>query len=278
MSIAHLDRFWATARERESIRLRREEGLPKDRWTDDPVFKTGRFCNVWGQYDKTSVIIHDILRSAPLELKYPMSLALRLINHPRSLSSWSWDEASRDIRDHLRSVVYRGIHTNAYRINTPLGLNNREGVLLLQDRALQNLTGFSMDGSVRFSELHKTLKEKTGTTDFITFQAALDLRYLGYSGDVIDDWTYIGVGAVRGAKAVLGEPVQAETWKRTAGGAWWSGRTDRNTADLKRAEGIIWEITERPQINGPWSVHETEGWLCEFDKYERLRIKMGIEV
>ena len=47
-------RLVAWALEREAIRLRKEAGRPLP-WTDDPILATGRFCNVYREYDRRTL-------------------------------------------------------------------------------------------------------------------------------------------------------------------------------------------------------------------------------
>lgn len=47
------DTFFYWINERESIRQKREAGLPKP-WSEDTIFQEWKFCNVFRQYDKQS--------------------------------------------------------------------------------------------------------------------------------------------------------------------------------------------------------------------------------
>ena len=41
-----VENFFKYARDRQSILIARRMGLPREQWTDDPIFKTYRFCNI----------------------------------------------------------------------------------------------------------------------------------------------------------------------------------------------------------------------------------------
>jgi hypothetical protein len=60
--------FWDFARERHSIYLRRAAGDPPP-WTDDPVLRTYRFCNIFRELDATTAwfrrYVRDPMRSRP---------------------------------------------------------------------------------------------------------------------------------------------------------------------------------------------------------------------
>ena len=47
------ERFVAVMRERENIRLRREQGLSRP-WTSDPFLQHYRFCNIRREDDRTT--------------------------------------------------------------------------------------------------------------------------------------------------------------------------------------------------------------------------------
>ena len=54
--------FFDFCREREAIRLRRESGEPREKWTQDPVFQQGRFLNVFREDDRVTKAIFDFVR------------------------------------------------------------------------------------------------------------------------------------------------------------------------------------------------------------------------
>jgi hypothetical protein len=67
MNEANVKRFWDFMVERESIRLRRLEGKPREEWTKDPIFMEFSFTNVKRHHDRTTaLLIKDFY-----ELKYP---------------------------------------------------------------------------------------------------------------------------------------------------------------------------------------------------------------
>lgn len=61
--------FFAYARARHAILLRRQTGLPRTEWTDDPILQKYRFCNVFREDDVTTKWfrenVRDPLRNQP---------------------------------------------------------------------------------------------------------------------------------------------------------------------------------------------------------------------
>lgn len=88
-------KFWIT--EREAIRVKKEEGLPRP-WTKDPMLATYRFCNVHRENDKVTRYIKQNFRD-PYPNHPTMALNMvmcRLINWPDTLDKIgfidNWDE------------------------------------------------------------------------------------------------------------------------------------------------------------------------------------------
>jgi len=52
---------------RESIRLRREAGLPREEWTSDPIFKQFSFTNVKREHDRTTTLLFREFYAADLD-------------------------------------------------------------------------------------------------------------------------------------------------------------------------------------------------------------------
>lgn len=281
-------RFWWTAREREQIRSRRAQGWPREEWTADPVFRSGRFCNVFRHHDKTSEVILRILRADPHPDRVEgLAVCLRLINRHETLRHWSWDRAGElGLYPYLQRMVWEGLNTNAYRLNTPRGLNSREGVIELMWEALAaNQMGQLTRARQRMTSFREYCEEqgrRTSISSFIGYQAALDLRDLGLTCHMADDWAYLGPGAVRGAFAVEGAPVGPHRWEER-GSSWVRSQGGESAARPDRTAGgrsLAWAVMDKLTVVGKsewgpeWSIHETEGWLCEFDRYERIRMRL----
>ena len=73
--------------EREAIRVRREAGQPKP-WTDDPILRAWRFCNIRRENDKVTRWIAQNWRepnAADPDLLFAMAVA-RLVNWPDTMA------------------------------------------------------------------------------------------------------------------------------------------------------------------------------------------------
>src|ERR1700676_1496787 len=86
-----LDTLRYFVKERESIRLKREQGLPPP-WTDDPILSKFRFCNVRRSDDRVSRwLIQNVLTQANIDydLKWflQFSALCRTINWPPTIKA-----------------------------------------------------------------------------------------------------------------------------------------------------------------------------------------------
>jgi hypothetical protein len=108
-------------KERESIRVKKELGLPKP-WTDDPILQHYRFCNVNRNDDKVSQWIFENWIAPNEGSAYLVHniIASRMINWPDTLEEVGflhpWDEDK--FVDRVRSRIARGdkTWTGAYMI------------------------------------------------------------------------------------------------------------------------------------------------------------------
>lgn len=110
---------WVT--ERESIRLKREAGLPRP-WTDDPILQTYRFCNVRREDDRVTRWIHRNWLFPNMLLpnvEFAMGVA-RMVNLPETLAEIGfphrWSPNHFVIAIHDRKASGQKCWTSAYMI------------------------------------------------------------------------------------------------------------------------------------------------------------------
>lgn len=282
--------FFNYLNEREQIRLRKEADLPYP-WTDDPILSTYKFTNVNRHHDKTSSVLrekfygpnfHDDRRSIL------MNAALF-----RYFGTWEfaeaigwvdfddWIDREDEIKDLAASRLASGLRvfTGAYVItNGGISAPKYEVVV---DHYLSELY-WNIRNICLVAQRNQSWKEVAetmmtiqgfGGTGFMTKEILLDTTYTGFWEDVHEHstdgtfsypsdwktWTPIGPGALRGASRVLGDN---EAKKVT------------NTVALQvitvlcRAQECWWKGNELVPTDIQFA-------LCEFDKYERVRLNQG---
>jgi hypothetical protein len=242
--------FWWTARERQRMLLRRQAGWPREEWTTDPVFRSHHFCNVFRRDDRVSGAVLRL--SIAWGDCWAAALAGRLVNRHETIELLA-TLTHRASPFQLAEAIFRcGINTQAYRLNTPLGLNNHGGVVSLYERNLPLGPG--------------VLDTPGGyLAGFVGYQIRLDLLEMQVPDT--KDRLWAGPGCWRGAERLLG---------RKPDGDWRVRSIKRNDGrkDQSEVEAVMFTLLAHAPNNWPlswrpWTTHEVEGWLCEYDKWAR---------
>lgn len=280
---------WIT--ERHAIYNRRAEGKPKP-WSTDPIFQNWRFCNVFRELDTVTIWIRKHIREpfAEHEFLWFMLCIARYINRPSTLeylmAQGAWPSNPDFEPEMLTKALDRWkaygetVYTGAYMIRAESNPNkswyswskNRyvsEVVLgrLWNDRNAWNEYFELHDGSEKDypSSLEKTWERfqrihYVGWGPFMAYEVVTDLRHTRYLRDAEDifSWANAGPGALRGLNRLYGRPLKASNRKAC-------GEMHDVLLSVSR--------TLRP----PWKfeIRDIEHSLCEFDKYERVRLGEG---
>ena len=110
----------------------------------------------------------------------------------------------------------------------------------------------------------------------MTKEILLDTTYMGFWNDTKDhpedgkfsfpsdwwDWTPIGPGARRGAARVLGDDDARAVSESKAG-------------ETIKFLGLDQDFRDMEPLTEPLAPHDIQFQLCEFDKYERVRLGQG---
>lgn len=300
----HIGRFFDYARERHSVYLRRKEGLPKP-WTADKIIQQYRFTNVFRELDKTTVWFREKVRD-PLRNTAEVLLAtvvFRMLNRIETgeaiflqkdieFGTVAFEEflecgKVQVLKHAIRQYVgKRGPYvTGAYIISSPSGYSKLGGMMKVigdfhrksgwRDVAEAHLAheAMSLRGMFDF------LCEQPFLGKFHSYEIVTDLRHTSLLSGApdINTWANMGPGAKRGLNRVHGrkpwdakiDPEQALEEMRVILDAsrdstlWPQGgkrtaKSAQNTLDWPR-----------------WELREVEHTLCEFDKYERVRLGEG---
>lgn len=266
----NLSHFFETARERYTIKLRRERGQEAP-WTDDPVFQKWRFCNVHREDDKTTQWfrehIRDPLSDDPRKVLLA-TVAFRWFNRIETgelikdelLSGWPLPEAEDSARGKLGSVS--PLTTSAYIIKSPTGLSKLEGLL----QCIRNV----VEGEdvvhpwPRIQDLWEHLQQYPLMGPFMAYEVVSDLRWTSVLHDARDilSWANPGPGCARG----LGWMFEDNPSKFKA------GRPHDRRAMLGAMSLLL--TASRSSRHWPmdwprWEMREVEHWACEYDKYRR---------
>lgn len=278
-------RFWAWIAERHAIYLRRAAGKPAP-WTSDPILQRYKFTNVFRELDRTTLWFSKNLRD-PLRTDDVVTfatIAFRFFNRIETAQRLL-DEGLRYIfeQPHLwkvPSTVRNADHvlrphppyvTGSYIIKGPEGIDKLAGCLWcirnaadLWCRHVLNLRQLSLEDATR---LLQTSVPYLGP--FMAYEVVSDLRHTSILGDAPDirTWANPGPGARRGLARVFGRGLKDPVPR------------NQLVAEMRSLHDRAWI---REDYLGEWLQHvptlemrEIEHSLCEFDKYERVRLGQG---
>ena len=260
--------------EREAIRIARQNELPRERWTSDPVFRRYKFTNIHRRDDRVSQWILKNLsepRHADADLWFTL-LAARLINWPPTLQHLLERGAlPRHARDFDRQLFIDSVeefkrrgdktYSSAY-MTFPgkLGYKNKSEFLA---RVV-----LSEAANVHYDEVHTALwgqpqsvadfvtamAKGFGVSTFMAGQVAADLTYipeqLGLAGDLYT-WAPPGPGSQFGLN-VLFDKSRYRRWKQP--------EFNRALVSIREQIAKELDITDL-------TLHDTQNVMCEYGKY-----------
>ena len=262
-----LDRYTYWIEERERIRHLKEELKQDPPWTEDPILKEFKFCQVFREDDRTTrwfrTHMREPLRNSPDV--FMATIAFRffnLIETGRTLLDnnlhieWDRPKAIEEIKKNPKWI------TGAYIVKSPNRMDKVTGVTecvshIWDDR--ENIIK-QLESFTTLEEAWKFLMQYPYIGPFVSYEMVTDLRhtYLLENATDICSWGNPGPGAMRGLNRLTGRPL--EFCKRS-----WDWHSEM--LDL-----YDWcsQKLDLSKLNYPFEMREVEGGLCEFDKYSRI--------
>ena len=262
---------------REEVRLAREKGLPRCRWTADPILAKYHFCNVRREHDRVTIWIRENMREPFADhddLWFWMAVA-RWVNLPATLamilekipSPDKWNEV-RFVNALYAAKLENGVALNgAYMMTT----HGSDGPLYEYiGRLLSHLRAERKSLRPREGELLESywwrLSRVQGMGSFMTAQVIADTKHAApqHLAKAIDAsyWAASGTGSRRGMRRLLGHPAK-KVWTTEE---QWREEFVELQRDIQNYE---W-----PRPDG-FDGQDLQNCLCEFDKYERARLGEG---
>ena len=273
--------------EREAIRIARENMIPREQWTNDPVFKKYKFTNIRRRDDRVSRwIIKEIIN---LHLKnrdlWFALLVARLINWPLTLERLLYEEVipcvpedfdgklfSKVIEQYKEETPSGKVYSGAYMIyptKMDKGGNKSAAIAkyILGDAVAHALNirnaVFSSNELPSIARVVRELSKCFGISTFIAGQVAADLTYARghlHEAEDLDTYAPIGPGSSRGLNYLLGRKPFAG-WTQEP----FNDRLMRINQDIKK-ELLIRDLT----------LHDVQNVMCEYSKYCRVVLGEGV--
>jgi len=274
-----VDRLVMFVKERQRIYEVRQAGKPKP-WTSDPVLQTVRFSNMLRENDTVTKWIaqtwRDPFHDWP-DLWFVMVVA-RLVNEPATLAemgfplvsgSKHWNREAFEQTIVCRRAAGLRAYNPAYMLTT---CNKTISKVQHHVQMLDSLWAARETLRPRRPETllnyHRVLSEWYGLGSFLTGQVIADLKYAKDTPlEQAKDWMTFaasGPGSRRGMLRLEERPLKE--WRADSEDLWWH--------KLIRLRD---KIMPRLKYTKLYEAHaqDVQNWLCEFDKYERVRLGQG---
>lgn len=304
-------RFFATARERHSIYLRRNAGQPYP-WSEDQILNTYRFCNVFRELDRTTTWFREHVRE-PMRAKPEVLLATVLFRWFNRITTGEacfsqpdlfagstafeyflnriqkgYEESAMDV---LRSAILKHCGsgpyvTGAYIIQTRgagKGLSKLDGVIKLVHNVATGSRPFDEESEMRDWEsvAHLCLNNPREIHLEHVWRWLTQFPSMGpfMAQEVVMDLRHTHL---------LNCAPDINSWGHAGPGAARGlnrirGReleqkvpAEQQLKEMQKLLMLAWSNHHFWPREWPrWELHEVEFWLCEFDKYERARLNQG---
>ncbi len=305
-----IEDFFAYARARHEVHIRREVlGEPRP-WTTDPVLQTNRFTNVYRELDRTTVWLRRRVRTPLLEggghrgselarrllLATVVFRAFTRVETGESMFTQgllSFCEAQTpfdhffdtgDVSELRHAILLASPKgpwvTGAYMIRSPTGMTKLDGVLDNLRRfyyetnwRVWSASMIECGGTGSMRAVTEWLATAPGHGPFLAYEVVCDLRYTPLLENAKDrmTWANVGPGALRGLARVFGRRNDKPRKPRHA------LRVVVPDDQAQREMRSLLELSRDPaywpyQSDYPeWEMREVEHTLCEFDKYMRAK-------
>lgn len=257
---------------RHDVYLQRSAGRSKP-WTTDPILLDYKFCNMYRELDTGTRWISNNWRTphaADPDLWFAMVVA-RLLNRPSTLATLGyplpWKPAKFIDLVHSLKAAKLPAFSGAYMISTH-GRKMDKAAFLANEvltplwKARKHVR--PRDGDT-LASFNARLVHYHGMGSFLGAQVVADIKYVVPLLNASDWWTWAasGPGSRRGLNRVLERPV-SKAWREET----WHGA-------LAEVQTVVAPMLA--QLPGYPRMHaqDLQNCLCEFDKYERVRLNEG---
>lgn len=276
-----IQEFFSFMQERERVRLRKEAGLPFP-WTEDQILQTYKFTNVKREHDRTS---RELLEGfykpnmgRPSIVFYNCALARYFGTSDMAIAvGWQREYDPEHIKQVYHARVARGLRTftGAYVI-TNQGIKAPK-IDVVVDHFLKDYWAvtptlehlyLNNKGWKDIITTTKTVKG-FGGSGFMAKEVTLDfIMAQDWNPRDFNEWCPAGPGARRGVARIMGcDDLTSSEAKKFLNSEALSLQVMRELYDL---HGNYLDDTMPSLV-----LHDIQFQLCEFDKYERVRLNQG---
>ena len=262
LNLKRVDDFNRFMVERHNIFIRKELSKLPYPWSEDPILTEFSFCNVYRELDKVTIWIRENWREPHADnpnLPFAMAMA-RQINWPDTLEEIGFPHTfdPEKIKAIMQARKDRGekVYTGAYMLTGTLGGTKIEQTV---DKILLPLyKNFPNDYS-SLENCWKSFFPYAGFSDFMSYEVVTDLRHTKWLAGAPDimTWANPGPGAMRGLNRIFGRELNSK---------------QKKPLFIQEMRDLLALLNNEPL---PLEMRDIEHCLCEFDKYERVRLGQG---
>ena len=262
-------------KERHDIYLRRKSGKSRP-WTKDPILQRYRFCNMYRELDKVTIWIRQNWRdphASDLHLWFAMVVA-RMVNWPATLDAIGYPVPYNPERFitimELRRNARQQVFTGAYMVRCDCQKAGKTKAHYLDEKVFRPLWHYRalvMPGKGdRLADFYNRLMEYYGMGSFMAGQVIADVK--NTPGQLLAKapdwwkWAASGPGSRRGLNRVMDRSVKA---------SWTEAGWLECLQELQLELHPLLKQANMPRM----CAQDTQNCLCEFDKYERVRLGQG---
>lgn len=260
---------------RHSVFLAKQAGKRKP-WSSDKILQNFRFCNVYRELDTETIWIARNWRDPHLEdpdLWFAMLVARFLNWHPTlDAIGYPVPFKSKQVAGVLskRRALGEKIFTGAYTVSTNgIAIDKIDYVMgMVFQPAWEARNEIRPVKGETLASFDEKLQSLRGVSGFMSGQIIADLKYAPKTPlyEASDWWTWAasGPGSRRGLNRVLERPVD-QSWSEQK----W-------TEALRALRDALKPMLKTSKIlNNDIHAQDLQNCLCEFDKYERVRLNEG---
>lgn len=281
MKIERADQLSLFVQRREAIRLAKERGQEPP-WTEDPILRMYRFCNVRRRHDRVSLWIQRYICEPYAKAAYvgPWLALARFVNWPVTLKElldkghtpeqaldWSAIGKVIDARTARGGKAWTGAYM--IRAESPGGKGGKKGAYVCEtvlrgmfdDEEKMSALGIAL-AEGRRQVVHTVLMTGHGWGSFMAGQVVDDWTWTRLLQNPRDEYTWApqGPGSVRGLNRILGRPLEA---KFNNDEEWCSHLVTLRSQVIEQLGPSFEDMT----------LMDIQNCCCELDKY--LRVKNG---
>lgn len=272
-----IDGFFDWMRERHRIYVKRFIMKWPKPWSDDPIFQNWKFTNVFRELDTGTIYLRKALKHEDNPVKIVFNtIWYRLFNwyeHIDNLGPLELHEFFK-LKDYMMDRYERGLkiftsaHMTSGKLFEPKVITYLNAIESNMELIHPITKIFTVTSSIQAT--FKSLLAYPLVGPFTAYEIACDIRF-DIPAPVYDalTWANIGPGANRGLRR-LGLPVALDSMLNLFKEFHTAERFYPNSV-------IVNHFYDRDHCtkSPPFELREIEHSLCEFDKYERIRLGQG---